>query len=50
MVSYRDGAVLAQLGAPDMKTPIAVAMGFSERINSGVAPLDFTKVGTLTLP
>ena len=48
MVSYRDGAVLAQLGAPDMKTPIAVAMGFSERINSGVAPLDFTKVGTLT--
>ena len=48
MVSYRDGAVLAQLGAPDMKTPIAVAMGFTERINSGVAPLDFTQVGTLT--
>lgn len=48
MVAFRDGAVLAQLGAPDMKTPIAVAMGFSERINSGVAPLDFTQVGTLS--
>ena len=48
MVSYKDGAVLAQLGNPDMRTPIAVALGFPERIASGVEPIDFTKVGTLT--
>ena len=48
MVSYKDGAVLAQLGNPDMRTPIAVALGFPERIASGVESIDFTKVGTLT--
>ena len=48
MVAYSDGAVLAQMGQPDMRTPIAVAMGFPERIESGVAPLDFEKLGELT--
>ncbi|GAA5219155.1 1-deoxy-D-xylulose-5-phosphate reductoisomerase [Corallincola platygyrae] len=44
MVQYRDGSVLAQLGNPDMCTPIAHAMAFPERIDSGVAPLDFTNM------
>lgn len=48
MVRYRDGSVLAQLGQPDMRTPIAHAMAFPERISSGVAPLDFCKAGALT--
>lgn len=48
MVSYTDGAVLAQLGQPDMRIPIAVALGFPSRIHSGVSPLDFTKVSSLT--
>ena len=47
MVSYRDGAVLAQLGLPDMKTPIARALAYPERITSGVEPLDFTKLAEL---
>src|SRR5207244_10876290 len=41
MVEYRDGSVIAQLGAPDMRTPIACALAWPERIDSGVAPLDF---------
>ena len=48
MVSYEDGAVMAQLGNPDMRTPIAVALGFPERITSGVDRLDFTKLSSLT--
>lgn len=48
MVSYEDGAVIAQLGNPDMRTPIAVALGFPERISSGVDRLDFTKLSSLT--
>ena len=48
MVRYRDGSVLAQLGAPDMRTPIAHAMAFPERVQSGVEPLDFCKIGTFT--
>lgn len=40
MVSYNDGSVLAQMGNPDMRTPIAYAMGWPERIDSGVEPLD----------
>ena len=48
MVSYEDGAVMAQLGNPDMRTPIAVALGFPERISSGVNRLDFTKLSSLT--
>ncbi len=40
MVDYLDGSVLAQLGNPDMRTPIAYALGFPQRIESGVTPLD----------
>ncbi len=40
MVSYSDGSVLAQLGNPDMRTPIAHALAWPERIESGVPPLD----------
>jgi 1-deoxy-D-xylulose-5-phosphate reductoisomerase len=47
MVEYRDGSVMAQLGAPDMRTPIACALGWPERIESGVGPVDFTKLGSL---
>jgi 1-deoxy-D-xylulose-5-phosphate reductoisomerase len=48
MVSYTDGSVLAQLGNPDMRTPIAHALAYPERISSGVAALDLTKMGALT--
>ena len=47
MVSYVDGSVLAQLGNPDMRTPIAHALADPERIDSGVAQLDLTSIGTL---
>jgi 1-deoxy-D-xylulose-5-phosphate reductoisomerase len=47
MVDYRDGSVVAQLGAPDMRTPIACALAWPERIESGVTPLDFTTLGAL---
>ena len=47
MVSYNDGSVLAQLGNPDMRTPIAYGLAYPERIDSGVEPLDLVKVGTL---
>ena len=47
MVEYADGSVIAQLGAPDMRTPIACALAWPERIESGVAPLDFTTLGSL---
>lgn len=47
MVSYHDGSVLAQLGNPDMRTPIACAMAWPERIDAGVAPLDLTRAGRL---
>lgn len=45
MVQYKDGSVLAQMGLPDMRTPIACTMSYPERISSGVEPLDFTKIG-----
>lgn len=48
MVRYRDGSVLAQLGEPDMRTPIAHAMAWPARVASGVGHLDFCKVGALT--
>ncbi|MBT1444769.1 1-deoxy-D-xylulose-5-phosphate reductoisomerase [Shewanella sp. JM162201] len=48
MVQYRDGSVLAQMGNPDMRTPIAHAMAYPERISAGVEPLDFFKLGTLS--
>jgi 1-deoxy-D-xylulose-5-phosphate reductoisomerase len=47
MVEYRDGSIMAQLGAPDMRTPIACALAWPGRIDSGVGPLDFTSLGTL---
>jgi 1-deoxy-D-xylulose-5-phosphate reductoisomerase len=47
MVDYEDGSVLAQLGNPDMRTPIAHAMAWPERIDSGVASLDLCKIGHL---
>ena len=47
MVSYNDGSVLAQLGNPDMRTPIAHAMAWPERMASGVAQLDIFQVAQL---
>lgn len=47
MVEYVDGSVLAQLGNPDMRTPIAHALGYPERIESGVTPLDIFKIARL---
>lgn len=47
MVEYIDGSVLAQLGNPDMRTPIAHALGFPERIESGVASLDLFQIARL---
>ncbi|MSP88404.1 MAG: 1-deoxy-D-xylulose-5-phosphate reductoisomerase [Alphaproteobacteria bacterium] len=48
MVGYIDGSVLAQLGMPDMRTPIAYALGWPARITAPVARLDFTRIGHLT--
>lgn len=48
MVQYRDGSVLAQMGEPDMATPIALTMSYPSRVDAGVKPLDFTQVGELT--
>ena len=47
MVEYADGSILAQLGQPDMRTPIAYGLGFPERIDSGVGPLDLMRLGRL---
>lgn len=44
MVSYSDGSVLAQMGQPDMRIPIAHTLSFPDRIASGVKPLDFTQL------
>ena len=48
MVEYIDGSVLAQLGSPDMRTPIAYAMGWPARISAPVERLDFAKLSGLT--
>lgn len=48
MVRYTDGSVLAQLGEPDMRTPIAHTMAWPSRARSGVNPLDFCTIGTLS--
>ncbi len=48
MVQYVDGSVLAQMGEPDMCTPIALTLSYPNRVSSTVSPLDFTKVGELT--
>jgi 1-deoxy-D-xylulose-5-phosphate reductoisomerase len=47
MVSYLDGSVIAQLGNPDMRTPIANALAWPERIESGAEPLDLLQVSQL---
>jgi 1-deoxy-D-xylulose-5-phosphate reductoisomerase len=48
MVEYHDGAVVAQLGMPDMKGPIAYALSYPERLLEASPPLDLAAVGTLT--
>ncbi|AFP85327.1 1-deoxy-D-xylulose-5-phosphate reductoisomerase [secondary endosymbiont of Ctenarytaina eucalypti] len=48
MVRYTDGSVLAQLGSPDMRTPIAHAMSYPKRMQSGAASLDFLHIGPLS--
>ena len=47
MVEYADGSVIAQLGQPDMRTPIAHALAYPKRIDSGVSSLDFFRLGQL---
>ena len=47
MVAYNDGSVLAQLGNPDMRTPIANALAWPDRISSGVEPLDLIQISQL---
>lgn len=48
MVQYTDGSVLAQLGQPDMRTPIAHALAFPNRISSPVQPLDFSQLASFS--
>ena len=48
MVRYRDGSVLAQLGQPDMRTPIAYGLAWPDRIAAGVAPLSLTQLANLS--
>jgi 1-deoxy-D-xylulose-5-phosphate reductoisomerase len=48
LVAYADGSVLAQLGAPDMRTPISYCLGWPERLATPVARLDLAAIGTLT--
>lgn len=48
MVEYLDGCVMAQLGTPDMKAPIAYALSYPERVATGVKPLDLTESAGLT--
>lgn len=47
LVEYADGSILAQMGAPDMRTPIAQALAWPERINSGVQSLNLSEIGRL---
>jgi len=48
MVRYIDGSIIAQMGAPDMRTPIAYGLGWPNRISSGVRELDFEMLSNLT--
>jgi 1-deoxy-D-xylulose-5-phosphate reductoisomerase len=48
MVQFRDGSIVAQLGTPDMRVPIAYGLAWPERIASGAAPLDFTTLAALS--
>ena len=47
MIRYRDGSVLAQLGQPDMRTPIAYCLAWPDRVDAGVEPLDLVAAGRL---
>jgi len=47
MVEFTDGSVIAQLGHPDMRTPIAQALAYPDRVDAGVPPLDLFGVGSL---
>lgn len=47
MIRYRDGSVLAQLGQPDMRTPIAYCLAWPDRVDAGVEPLDLVTAGQL---
>jgi 1-deoxy-D-xylulose-5-phosphate reductoisomerase len=47
MVEYVDGSVIAQLGNPDMRTPIAHALAYPQRVEAGVGPLDLFRIGRL---
>ncbi|MEO1794442.1 MAG: 1-deoxy-D-xylulose-5-phosphate reductoisomerase, partial [Pseudomonadota bacterium] len=48
LVTFTDGSTLAQLGAPDMRTPIACALAWPDRMTADIPRLDLTQVGTLT--
>lgn len=48
MVRYTDGSIIAQLGTPDMRTPISYSMSYPGRITAGAERLDFTRMGGLT--
>jgi 1-deoxy-D-xylulose-5-phosphate reductoisomerase len=48
LVEYCDGSVMAQLASPDMRTPIALALSWPDRMDAPTARLDLTKIGTLT--
>ncbi|MDK1285693.1 1-deoxy-D-xylulose-5-phosphate reductoisomerase [Pseudoalteromonas umbrosa] len=48
MVQYQDGSVIAQMGQPDMRTPIAYGLAYPERIDAGVKPLDFSTMKDFT--
>ena len=48
MVEFPDGSVLAQMGTPDMRTPLAYALAWPERVSSGAQRLDFSRLGELT--
>ncbi len=48
LVRFKDGSLLAQMGNPDMRTPIAHALGWPQRIDAGVEPLDLATAGSLT--
>jgi 1-deoxy-D-xylulose-5-phosphate reductoisomerase len=47
MVEFADGSVIAQLGHPDMRTPIAQALAYPDRVDAGVPPLDLFGIGSL---
>ena len=48
MVQYRDSSIVAQMGTPDMRVPIAYGLSWPERIASGAAALDFASIGSMT--